>query len=157
MDLSVNHSTFQRKNLKVRTAGFLKGPALVLDNVEIKKAKGQYLLENDAGSQVIAKLKINFVDPIPCIDLGGEIIRLARPLTWHEYAWVALPVILMFSGGALGGIIGVLGAMFNARVIRSQLSTAARYGITAAGTLTCFAVFFMAAMALQTVMGTAPR
>ncbi len=157
MELLVNHSTFQRRKLKVRTAGFFKGHTLLLDDVEIKKVGGKYLLENDAGSQVIAKLKTNFVDPIPYVELGGETVRLARPLTWYEYTWLALPVALMFVGGALGGAIGVLGAMFNARVIRSERSTAARYGLAATGTVASFAVFFLAAMALQAVFGAAPR
>jgi len=36
----------------------------------------------------------------------GQTITLVSPLRWYEYAWMSLPLLLVFAGGALGALFG---------------------------------------------------
>lgn len=153
MELSVSHPEFQQQKLVVRTEGFFKGPTLLLNGVEQKKVKGYYHVENDSGSQIKIRLKLHLVDPVPAISVSGEILRLARPLTKLEYVWIALPVILVTTGGALGGMIGGMCAVLNSRIMRSQRSPVFRYGLTAVITAGSYGVFLVVLSGLNTLSG----
>lgn len=63
--------------------------------------------------------------------IGEEVIELAPPLKWYQYLWIGLPLILVFVGGGLGGVIGVIAASSNGWVFRSNRSTAAKYILSA--------------------------
>jgi len=62
---------------------------------------------------------------------GNETIVLARPLTWYEYIWIGLPILLVFAGGGIGALVGVMVTYTSARIFRSDRGALAKYGITA--------------------------
>lgn len=106
----------------------------------MKGLKRRYLLEDDNGSPAIVEIK-SVIDPIPTIVIDGERISLASPMTWYEYVLLCLPFLLIFIGGAIGGFVGIVGAMINASIIRGQGSIVARYGGTLLVTFICYLVF----------------
>jgi len=93
--------------------------------------KGFYPVKNNADSEVLIKLKGNFLDPIPKVVIGTDVIELARPLKWYEYAWMGLPIILVTQGGAIGGGVGALAAFTSGKIFRSERPTWVKYGLTA--------------------------
>ncbi|EOC2780483.1 hypothetical protein O5903_00310 [Escherichia coli] len=99
-------------------------------------------MEDDNGSPAIVEIK-SVIDPIPTIVIDGERISLASPMTWYEYVLLCLPFLLIFIGGAIGGFVGIVGAMINASIIRGQGSIVARYGGTLLVTFICYLVFFV--------------
>lgn len=127
MQIEIQHPAFSTQQLAVETAGIFSGPKLLLNGVAVEKSKGSYTVANDAGEEVAVKLKYNYFDPIPKIEIGGEVETLADPLAWYEWLWIGLPLVLVAIGGAIGGFLGALAATANGRVFRSGNSTAQKW------------------------------
>jgi hypothetical protein len=87
------------------------------------------------------------------VKIGDGIIELAKPLQWYEYAWIGVPMLLVFAGGALGGFVGAGSTVVNGRIFRSERSTAAKYALAAVTTVAAAAVFFVIAVAIQIAVG----
>jgi len=99
MDVPVEHPAFSGRGLLIRTAGLVKGARLVIDSEEKKGKRQKYQLRDNSGREVEVRLRSNVFDPIPKVEIDGQTITLARPLTWYEYAWMGLPIVLVFAGG----------------------------------------------------------
>jgi hypothetical protein len=143
MRLEITHPAFRTQRLAVETAGWFTGPELLVNGSVAEKRKGRYTVASDSGTETAVELKYNFFDPVPKAKIGGESIELAPPLKWYEYAWIGIPVLLIFMGGAIGGFVGALGAVASGRVFRGSYSTAAKYGLSALialGALVAFVV-----------------
>jgi hypothetical protein len=156
MRFEVVHPEFQRQRLSVFTSDLpLVAPVLLLNGDIVKPTKSQYTLLNDVGVPVTVRLKWNMFDPIPVVMVRNERIQLARGLTLFEYVWIALPMMMMLVGGALGGGIGSVAAILNARVMRSDKPATIRFALSALITVGSFAVFLLGALLLQPLL--APR
>ena len=152
MDIAVSHSSFIQQRLTIRTAGLFSGPRVLLNSLPIKRDGGKYIVRNDSGTEVTVRLKSTFFDSIPTLTLDDTKVSLARSLTWYEYLWISVPILLLFIGGALGGGIGVFATYSNSRIIRSDRSTISKYALTGAASICAFVAFFVVATALQLVM-----
>ena len=100
-------------------------------------------------NEIILKVKNNFLDPIPKIEIDKEEIQLARPLTWYEYTWMGLPIILVLAGGGLGALIGILATYSSSRVFRSERSTFSKYLVTGIISVIAVIVFFVLAVIFE--------
>jgi len=149
MRIGIKHPAFKSRHLSVEQASFFSGPKLLLDGVVVKKEKGGYPVASDSGQQVMIQMRYNLLDPIPTIKIGDAAVELAKPLRWFEYAWIGLPMLLVFAGGALGGFVGGGSTIVNGRIFRSDRITAAKYALAAATSIAGAAVFFVIAVAIQ--------
>jgi hypothetical protein len=137
MRIAVKHPAFTSKHLSVEQASFFSGPKLSLDGVAVKKQKGGYPVASDSGQPVQIQMRYNLLDPIPTVKIGDAAIELAKPLRWFEYAWIGLPMLLVFAGGG--------STVVNGRIFRSERTTVAKYSLAAATTVAGAAVFFVIA------------
>ncbi len=153
MRIQINHPAFKSQHLSVETASFLVGPKLLLNGVVLKRKGGRYLVASDSGQELTIKVIYNFLDPIPKVKIGDGIIDLAKPLQWYEYAWVGVPMLLVFAGGALGGFVGAGSTVVNGRIFRSDRGTLSKYALAAVTTVAGTAVFFVIAIAIQIAIG----
>ena len=149
MEIPILHSGFEGQNLSVETPGFLKGARVLHNGNSVKKHKGSYAVRNNSGEEVLIQLKGNFLDPIPKVILGKEAIILARPLTWYEYVWIGLPILLVFTGGGLGALVGILATYSSARIFRSDRSVFGKYAITGLISVVALVAFVMLAVIAQ--------
>lgn len=149
MDIVVSHPAFVRQRLAVRAAGILGGARLLLNGSVLKSSWGRYTVKSDTGNEAKIQLRTSFVDPVPVVKIDDEIVRLIPPLRWYEYAWIGIPALLIFAGGALGALIGVAGAYSNSRVFRSDRSTVSKYALTGLTTIAAAITFLIAAVALR--------
>lgn len=157
MQLQLTHPAFKNQRVAIEAAGWFAGPKLLVNGVLAEKHKGAYLVASDSGAQIPIKLKYNLLDPIPKVTVGAESVELAPPLKWYEYAWAGIPVLLVFTGGAIGGFAGALGACASGRVFRSDRSAAAKYGISALITVGALVAFVVLATIFQMLVGTPRR
>ncbi len=145
MDIPIRLTGLENQNLALRAAGF-SGPQLLLDgNPVVKQKDGFFKLKSDSGSLLAIKFKNRFLDPIPDLIVGGRTLTLVPPLQWYQYAAMALPLILLFLGGALGGLIGGIGAYMNSRIFRSDLNEGMKYGLVMLVSITAFITYAIAA------------
>jgi hypothetical protein len=95
-----------------------------VDGNEVRKQKpgGYYEIELSNGSIKKLKIKGSSFDGIPKVFLEDKEIVLARKLLWYEYLFAGFPFVLVFFGGAIGGLFGALATLYNFRIIRSNMS-----------------------------------
>jgi hypothetical protein len=153
MRIEIKHPAFKSKHLSVEQASFFSGPKLLLDGVAVKKQKGTYPVVSDSGQQVMIQMRYNLLDPIPTIKIGDAAIELAKPLRWFEYAWIGLPMLLVFAGGALGGFVGGGSTVVNGRIFRSDRGALSKYALAGVTTVAGAVVFFVIAIAIQLTIG----
>ena len=142
---------FETRPVSVETPGFFSNAKVYVggEPAPTGPMAGQFRLSKPDGTEAIATLKPTFfLDPIPQLHVGGQVYRLAEPLHWYEWAWSALPVALVFVGGALGAGLGMLAMFVNSRLFRSKLALLLRYGATGLVSVVTVVVYFVLALAL---------
>jgi hypothetical protein len=151
MQYRVNVEGFEGRLLFVETAGWFAAPKLILDGQPAPKGpkRGQLLLRRNDGVDVVAQLRGVIVDPIPQLVVDGKPIKIAESLPWYVWAWSALPLTLLFLGGALGGGLGALAMTVNGRVFRTDLHGALKFAVTGAISIMTTVVFLALAIALN--------
>jgi hypothetical protein len=133
------------QNLALRAAGTFTGAKLMLNGQEVAKQNGFFNLRSNAGSTLAVKLKGRILDPIPNLEVGGQIIQLAPSLQWYQYAWMGIPIVLVFGGGAIGGLCGGLAAALSSRIFRSDRTEGMKYALTGLISLGAFFTYFVIA------------
>ncbi|ATW26925.1 hypothetical protein [Candidatus Formimonas warabiya] len=88
----------------------------------VKEKGNPYIIKLEDGTSEKVFLKLNPFDNVPIIKFKDEEILFVRKLYWYEYVLGGLPLILVIIGGALGGLLGALGAIMNFRIIRTDYS-----------------------------------
>jgi hypothetical protein len=126
---------------------------LLLNDEVVKRRKGLYPVVSDSGTEMLVKMKYNLVDPIPSLSIDDQPVRLAEPLQWYEYGWSGLPLLLMFIGGALGGLVGGYATVVNGRIFRSDRGLTAKYGLAGAVTVSAVVIFFVLAVSVRLLWG----
>ena len=154
MRIEIKHPAFTAQRLSVETASLFGGPKLFLDGTLVKKQKGRYPVTADSGAEILVQLKFNLVDPVPTIKVGEDTLKLADSLKWYEYAWSGLPILLMFGGGALGGLVGGAATVTNGRIFRSERSSMSNYALAAVITVSAVVVYLVLAITLRLVIGS---
>jgi hypothetical protein len=151
--IEIKHPAFKSQRLSVETASIFAGPKLLLNGVVVKRKGRSYLVRSDTGQELAIKVMYNFLDPIPKVNIGEETIELAKPLQWYEYAWIGIPMLLVFAGGAIGGFVGAGSTVVNGRIFRSDRGALSKYALAAVTTVAGTAVFFVIAIAIQIAIG----
>ena len=103
----------------------------------IKISKNTYKLENECYS-----VKGNFLTGVELND-GVQNITVVRKLTTLEYVLCFLPFILVFSGGAVGGVCGAAALIFNATFIRNTYETWKKVLYSIFTTIAAFVCYFI--------------
>ena len=152
MDLPFECDDFQGRDLVIRTAGLFKSARLLIDQVEVVGKRGKFSAHDNQGRLHEFKLKTNGLDPVPKVEIDGTTIKLARALTWYEYLWMGLPIALVFAGGGLGALFGLVATYTSARIFRSNRRTAIKYALTGAVSLGAVVVFLLSAGSIQLFM-----
>src|SRR5262245_38928695 len=75
--------------------GLLTKPKLLVDGQQVKKQNKRFHLVANDGSALEVLPKARFLDPIPKLEVRGQIIELAPALNAIEYIWIMLPLALV--------------------------------------------------------------
>jgi len=150
MRLAVQHPKFKSQRLSIETASSpFGGPKLLLNDLVVKREKGRYPVTDDSGAPILIQIKGNLVDPVPTLVIDEEKVKLAEPLQWYEYAWSGMPILLMFIGGALGGLVGGVASIANGRIFRSDRRSTEKYAMAGLITVTAVAIYYVVAVVLR--------
>ncbi len=131
MNIPIEAPEFAGRGLAIQPAGWLSAAHLVLDGAPAEGKRGRFVVRSNSGREVTIRLKSNYIDPVPSVSIDDRPIVIARPLLWYEYVWSGLPILLSFSGGALGAICGIVALKKNAGIFRGDGSTAKKLLLTA--------------------------
>lgn len=111
--------------------------------------RGQFVFRRSDGREATAYFKPAFPDTMPILMVDEQPIRLAPKLEWYELVWACFPIVLLFVGGALGGLLGAGGAAFNIQIFRSKMPVVARYALAAVVTFCCLLLFIIVGSIIQ--------
>lgn len=128
MLISIDIPGFSQREIVVRTSGLFSGPKLLIDGVEASSVgRNEYSVRRDDDRPATFKLQGVSVDPVPRLLVDGDTYLLAEPLRWFEWALVYLPIGLVGLGGLIGGFLGGLAMVVNARLFRTELPAVIRF------------------------------
>jgi hypothetical protein len=149
MSYPVKLPGFEDREIVVEPAGFFSGPKLLVDGQPAPKGRGrgEMLVRRSDGKDVVFSFRSNFLD-VPALMIDGKPLNLVEPLKWYEWVWNGLPLVLIVTGGALGGAIGVIAMSFNIKIFRSSQSAVLKYAVTAAVGAAAFVVYRVLALIL---------
>jgi hypothetical protein len=105
------------------------------------------ILQQDDGRQVTAGWKPRFLGlDVPRLVVDGRTVQIVEPLKWYQWLWAGWPILLLFVGGALGAIAGMLGVVINTRVFRAEISEMLKYLVTGVVSLLVVLAYLVAAI-----------
>jgi len=153
MKYTVNHEGFEGQKIEVQPAGLFGAAKLFVNDVEAPHGakRGEMILTRKDGKEVVAAWRNNFLD-VPKLVVEDKLINVAKPLAWYEWVWNGWPVVLLFGGGALGGLFGALAIVINLNVFRSQQNTGLKYLLTGLISFSALIAYIIAGVALSLLM-----
>ena len=149
---------FEGQTVEVQTAGIWSGPKLLVNGQPAAKGakRGQMTLTNNQGQPVVAAWRPRFLGlDVPQLAVDGEVIEVTRPLPCYAWLWSGLPIVLLFIGGALGAVAGIVAFTVNAGIFRSHRSTAVKFLLTTVVSLLAGVIYFVLAVLLSMALGGA--
>ena len=156
MGYTANIEGFEGQNIEV-IIGFWAGPKLLVNGEPAQKGskRGEMVLQRNDGKQVIATWKPQALGlDVPQLSVDGKAVTLVEPLKWYQWVWGGWPVVLLFIGGALGALAGMIGFSINAKVFRSEMSDVLKYVVTGIVSVLAVAAYFIAALILSLLINT---
>lgn len=143
---------FEEQQIVVEPAGLFTGARLLVNGQPAPKGKGrgEMLVRRNDGKDVTFTFRNNFLD-VPALLVDGKPLELVEPLKWYEWVWNGLPVVLVFLGGAIGALIGILAVTFNLKIFRSSQNPLMKYVLTGAVGVGAF-IFYLIAATLFTLL-----
>lgn len=81
----------------------------------------------------------------------SEVVASKAKLTGIEYAWACWPLVLVFMGGALGGLCGGAAAGINVKIFNSARSAKFKYAVSLLVSFGGVAAYLLAAVVLVLV------
>ncbi len=153
MQYNIEAEGFEGRQLFIEAAGMFAGPKFMLDGSPAQKGnkRGEFSLTRNDGREVVAKFGFNFLDLVPPIIIDGEKINLLEPLKWYQWIWAGWPILLLFAGGALGAVVGVIATNFNVRMFRSGKTAVVQYLAVAGISGVAVALYAMVAVGMQSL------
>jgi hypothetical protein len=156
MNYPVTLTGFEGQRVEVVPPGLVSGAKLLVNGQPAAAGpkRGQMLLLRDDGSQVIATWKPSALGfDVPKLVVDNQVVTVAVPLKWYQWAWAALPILLVFLGGAIGALCGIVGFSVNARIFRSGMNGVAKFAVTAVVSVVALAAYFVLAVLVTLLVG----
>lgn len=146
MKVSIQLDGFEGQEMEVKANGLGK-PRLFINRQPVPVGKkGRMTLRRNDGTEAVATWKNSVIGDLPKLVVDGNVIELAEPAPWHVKLWCALPLALIFVGGAIGGALGGIAALSNFAVFRTALPAIAKYITTLIVTIAFAAGWWILAM-----------
>jgi hypothetical protein len=148
MSYSAKIEGFEGQNIEVKVS-FWSGPKLLINGEPASKGpkRGEMVLQRNDGKQVTAIWKPQFLGlDVPQVEVDGKVVSLVEPLKWYQWIWGGWPIMLLFLGGALGAVAGMISITINARIFRTGMSSLLKYIASGAVSIFTVVAYFVAAM-----------
>lgn len=142
---------FEGRTIEVKSKNALGGFVVTVDGQPAPAAtrKNYFLLNRNDGQTIEVGVKTSYPDPAPILIVDDQEIRTARALTPLEWGWAGFPILLLFVGGALGGMLGGIAAVTNINLLRSDKPAPLRFVLAAMVSLTAIMIWLIIGAILQ--------
>lgn len=123
-------ANFPGSNFEIETSIWTGKSKLTKDNVSIEQSNESgkpFLIPDRTGNIVKAFPKKSLPDFGPSLEINGVKNHIFKKLEWYQYTLGALPILMLFFGGAIGGGIGGVATMINFNIFREEGSEPLKY------------------------------
>jgi len=95
----------------------------------IKEKDKPFEVTNRLRDSTLIYVKPTFPDPAPRITVNGKKVEFVPQLNWYEYILAGVPVVLVFTGGLIGGVIAAGACILNFQIIRGDRPKPIKYSM----------------------------
>jgi len=115
--------------------------------VEQSKEKGKPFLIKRANDEIVKAFpKANIPDiSAQSLSINNQKHRMAEKLKWYEYVIGGLPILIIFGGGIIGGMIGGAATVVNYTFFRGEDTTVNKYLKVLGVNILCTVLFMFTA------------
>lgn len=145
MSYLANIEGFEGQKIETRVS-FWTGAKLFVNGVPAPRGlrRGEMILQRNDGRQVYARWKPQILGlDVPQLIIDGKTINFADPLKWYQWVWSALPILLVFFGGLLGGVAGVVAFSINTGIFRSTMNGTVKYVVTGVVSILAVVIYWV--------------
>lgn len=156
MQYPVQIEGFEDQMIEVKAPGLVAGPKLLVNGQPAAKGpkRNQFVLRRLDGSEAVAQWKPRLLGlDVPQLLVDGKTVEVAPSLQWYEWLWAALPLLLIFGGGAVGGFFGAMAFYTNIKLFRSSLGSVAKYAAAGAVLIAAGILYAVVATLLAVSIG----
>ena len=128
MEIHPTIEGFEGQNIEVKSSMWT-GTRLFINGQKAPKGqhRGEMSLTRNDGRMVNARwIPQMFGFDTSQLEVDGKNYILATPMKWYEVTLSALPLVMVFIGGLLGAIIGILAFSASASIFRSGMNKAVK-------------------------------
>ena len=130
MNYPITLAGFEDQTIEIEPPGFLAPPKLLINGQPAPKGPGfsQMTLRRSDGSQAIATWKPQMLGfDVPQLVVDGKTITVVKPLTWYEWGWCLMTVLLLWGYGWVGAGLSIVALFYDFRIFRSRLQVGLKY------------------------------
>ncbi|MFX3632543.1 MAG: hypothetical protein ACE3L7_06225 [Candidatus Pristimantibacillus sp.] len=125
-----------------------------INGTQVEQKNGQYNIPVDNETKLLT-IKRGMIENIPKVTFDGKRLHLVKKLKAYEWGISCLSLLLVFIGGALGGVIGAIGLLFSAKVFRTELPQAVKILFSIVISILAAGLYFViASLLLSALEGT---
>ncbi len=145
MSYLANIEGFEGQKIKA-TVSFWTGAKLFVNGVPAPRGlrRGEMILQRNDGRPVYARWRPQILGlDVPQLIIDGKTINFADPLNWYQWVWSALPILLVFFGGLLGGVAGIIAFSINTGIFRSTMTGNLKYVVTGVVSILAIVIYLV--------------
>ena len=145
MDYPVVIDGFEDHEISVRSTPWGAASTLLLDGEVAPRGprRNQFILTRKDGAEALVKFRNGLFDSVPQLVVDGKVKNVVPPLSWPITVWCLAPLLLCFTPGFDGIMLGFAGSWVNTRIFRTELTTTQKYLLTAAATLVAAGIYLL--------------
>ena len=145
MDYPVVIDGFENHEIAVRSTPWGAASTLLLDGEVAPRGqrRNQFILTRKDGTEALVKFRNGLFDSVPQLVVDGKVKNVVPPLSWPITVWCLAPLLLCFTPGFDGIMLGFAGSWVNTRIFRTELTTTQKYLLTAAATLVAAGIYLL--------------
>ena len=156
MDYPVTIEGFENHEIIVRSSPWGAASTLLIDGqtAQAGPRRNQFILTRGDGAETLVKFRSTLFDSVPQIIVDDKVRNVTPPLSWPVTVWCFVPLVLCFTPGFDGIMLGFAGSWINTRMFRTEWTTMQKYLATAAVTLAAAAFYLLLSGRMQGLINT---
>ena len=156
MDYPVVVDGFENHEIMLRSSPWGAASTLLLDGETAPAGprRNQYILTRPDGAEALVKFRGSLFDSVPQVIVDGKVMNVVPPLSWPITVWCLVPLLLCFTPGFDGIMLGFAGSWINTRMFRTEWTTMQKYLATAFVSLAAGAFYLLLSGRMQDLIST---
>lgn len=125
----VNIPGFESDSIELESSGFFSPARLYINGklADAGKKRNELILRKRNGANTSVFIQSAFFDTVPLLLVNGKKVQVVPPLAWYQYIYSGLPLFLIFVGGVVGAVLGMVAFIINIRIMRGKFNIPMKY------------------------------